>query len=83
MVQNQLTTFPTPTTRSRSAQGFWNGHPSYGSYCRETKLEDITREDGTVETAAEQFKSLLTSKREEAKVPVHLHTANLDAFFLL
>ena len=40
LYQNQLTTLPGNGTRVRTAQGFFNGIPTYASYYRETKFED-------------------------------------------
>lgn len=40
LMQNQLTSLPTDTTRVRTAQGFFNNQPTYASYYRETKVSE-------------------------------------------
>ncbi|MCP4955112.1 MAG: hypothetical protein GY919_05750 [Photobacterium aquimaris] len=53
IMQNQLTTLPPNDTRVRTAQGFFNGNPTYASYYRERKV-----------TEAEFFQLLAAARAE-------------------
>ena len=80
--QNQLTTLPGNGTRVRTAQGFYNGAPSYASFYRETKFEDDVDENGVVtQTARDKFFAKLAEFRLLHNVPEANQTADVEAFF--
>ena len=82
LYQNQLTTLPGNGTRVRTAQGFFNGIPTYASYYRETKFEDDVDEHGAVtKTAKEKFLEKLAEFRELHNVPEANRTTDVETFF--
>ncbi len=82
LYQNQLTTLPGNGTRVRTAQGFFNGTPTYASYYRETRFEDDVDEHGVVtKTAREKFLEKLAEFRQLHNVPDANQTADVESFF--
>ncbi len=83
IIQNQLTTLPGNSTRIRTAQGFnfINGEPSYASFYRETKFEDLYEDDIISKTAQEQFYEKFYEIRELANVPLSNKISSPESFF--
>lgn len=80
--QNQLTTLPGNGTRVRTAQGFYNGVPTYASYYRETRFEDDVNEYGIVtKSAREKFLEKLAEFRALYNVPETNQTQDVETFF--
>ena len=83
IIQNQLTTLPGNSTRVRTAQGFdfINGAPSYASYYRENKFEDIFEGENIISSAQEQFYEKFYEIRELCNVPILNQISNPESFF--
>ena len=80
--QNQLTTLPGNGMRVRTAQGFYNGAPSYASFYRETKIQDDVNEYGIVtKSARAKFLEKLAEFRALYNVPATSQTADVETFF--
>lgn len=63
LVQQQMTTYPTPNTRVRTAQGFFAGNSTYGSYYRESKINNLAERVAALKEKCLISDDLLTPKK--------------------
>ena len=82
LFQNQLTTLPGNNTRIRTAQGLFSGSPTYSSFYRETKFQDILDSSGNItKSAQQQFYEKFYEYRTFSNVPVENQIENPEKFF--